>query len=177
MGFIIIGGIVLVVIMVITSTQIKKNAALAFEQETVEKEDFYLEKPEGFLYPLNSDSGFPFEAYSKTFGDKGTRNIWRARIRLKTSEGLNLHKLVNEIKSGDEMFISEKKFDDVPEGQKGVIIRTEKTEDEADYKILRKILQNKNTKITYELKTTILEPYGEEFTDKACEMMRSFVVK
>ena len=177
MGFIIIGGIVLVIIMVITSTKIKKNAALAFDREMVEKEDFRLEKPEGFLYPLNSDSGFPFEAYSKTYGDKETRNIWRARIRLRTSEGLNLHKLVNEIKSSNENFISEKEFDDLPERQKGTIIRTEKTEDEIGYKILRKVLQNKNRKITYELKTTILEPYGEEFADRACEMMQSFVVK
>lgn len=176
MEILIIGGI-FVLIMVIVSTKIKKHAAAAFQPETVEKEDFIIEKAAGFLYPLRDEPDFPFEAYSKMYGERSTRNIWRARIRLRISDGLNFAKLIKEIKQGKEKFISQKNFDDIPADQRGTIIRTEKTEDEVDYKILRKIVQSKKQGKTYELKTTILEPYGEEFTDKACEMMESFEVK
>lgn len=78
--------------MVIVSTKIKRAAARAYDRETIDKEDFRLEKPNGFLYPLNSDSEFEFEAYSKNYGDKSTRNIWRARIRLRSSDGINVRK-------------------------------------------------------------------------------------
>ncbi|MGI8669436.1 MAG: hypothetical protein ACR2J3_06235 [Aridibacter sp.] len=177
MAYIVIIGIIIVIIMVITSTKIKKSAAAAFESEIVEKDDFRIEKAEGFLYPIREKPDFPFEAYSKLYGERSTRNIWQARIRLRISDGLNLQKLIKEIKKSDEKFISQKNFDDVPEGQKGTIIRTEKTENEVDYKVLRKIVQSKKQGKTYELKTTILEPFGGEYTNKACEMMESFEVK
>lgn len=177
MAYIVILGVIIVILMVITSTKIKKAAASAYEPEVVEKEDFRIEKSEGFLYPLRDEPDFPFEAYSKLYGVRSTRNIWRARIRLRTSDGLNFQKLIKEIKSSDEKFISQKNFDDIPKDQRGTIIRTEKTEDEIDYKVLRKIIQSKKQSKTYELKTTILEPYGDEYTDKACEMMESFEVK
>ncbi len=176
MEILIIGG-VLVLIMIVVSTKIKKSAATAFEPEIVEEEDFIIEKASGFLYPLRDEPDFPFEAYSKFYGERSTRNIWRARIRLRISDGLNFQKLVKEIKSSGEKFISQKNFDDIPEDQRGTIIRTEKTENEIDYKILRKIVQSKKQSKTYELKTTILEPYGDEYTEKACEMMESFEVK
>jgi hypothetical protein len=170
---ILIIGVLLVAVMVYVSTKIKKAAAREFEPETVEKEDFRLEKPGGFLYPLNKENDFAYEAYSKTYGDKGTRNIWRARTRLRVSDGLNIRKLINEIKK-DEIDFSEKVLDDLPEGQIGSIVRTSKEDDDVDYRVLRKIVGNKSTNKTYELKTTILCPYEDEYTDDICEMMRSF---
>lgn len=177
MVYILVIGLLIVVAMVIISTKIKREAATAFEFEIVEKEDFRIEKAAGFLYPLREKPDFPFEAYSKTFGERGTRNIWRARVRLRISEGLYFQKIVKEIKSSDETFISQKNFDDIPEGQKGTILETEKIDDEINYKVLRKIVQCKSNSKTYELRTTILKPYSNEFTDKSCEMMKSFVIK
>ena len=174
---IIILGVLLVIVMVIVSTKVKKNAAKAFKPETVEKEDFRVEKPAGFLYPLNSESEFPYEAYSKTFGERATRNIWRARTRLRVSEGLNIRKLINEIKSGSETAFSEKVMDDLPEGQIGSIVRTDFENDDVEYKILRKIVGNKSTNKTYELKTTILRLFEDEYTDDICDMMRSFELR
>ena len=174
---IIILGVLLVAAMVYVSTKIKRSAAKAFESETVEKEDFRLEKPAGFLYPLNAETEFPYEAYSKTYGERGTRNIWRARTRLRVSDGLNVRKIINEIKSGTETSFSEKVMDDLPESQIGSIVRTQKEEDEVEYKLLRKIMGNKSTNKTYELRTTLLCPYEEEFVDDICEMMRSFELK
>ena len=177
MGFIVIGGILLVIAMVIVSTKIKKSAAEAFLLESIEKDDFKVEKPEGFLHPLRDVPEFPFEAYSKTYGDKGTRNIWRARVRLRIFEKTNLRNFVNEIKRGNENIDSEKQCKDLPANQSGLILRSHKTEDDIDYKILRKIIGLKSQSKIYELKTTILVPYEDEYTDKSCEMMQSFVVK
>ena len=51
MEILIIGG-VLVVIMVIISTQIKKAAASAFEREVIETDDFRIVKPSGLMNPI-----------------------------------------------------------------------------------------------------------------------------
>ncbi|NNE68192.1 MAG: hypothetical protein HKN33_16630 [Pyrinomonadaceae bacterium] len=174
---IIILGVLLVAVMVYVSTKIKRAAARAYEPETVEKEDFRVEKPAGFLYPLNAETEFPYEAYSKTYGERGTRNIWRARTRLRVSDGLNVRKIINEIKRSSETSFSEKVMDDLPENQIGSIIRTQKEENEVEYKLLRKIVGNKKTNKTYELRTTLLCPYEEEYVDDICEMMRSFELK
>ena len=176
MEILIIGGL-FVALMVYVSTKIKRSAAQAFEAEKIETDDFVIEKPDGFLHPLRDPPDYPFEAYSKTYGERSTRNIWRARTRLRISDGSNLKAHVQEIKKGEEKIESKKKLDDLPEGQVGVIVRSTKTDDEVDYKVLRKVIQNKPKNKIYELKTTIMEPYGEEFTEKACDFMRGFVVK
>ena len=51
--------------MVWASTRIKKNAAAAFDPETIENDEFVIQKPEGFLHNLNGDPKYLFEAYSK----------------------------------------------------------------------------------------------------------------
>ncbi len=174
---ILILGLLLVAAMVIVSMKIKRAAARAYEPETIEKEDFKIEKPAGFLYPLNSDSEFLFEAYSKQYGDKGTRNIWRARSRLRVSEGLNVRKIIGGLESHNETVISEKVLDDLPDWQVGSIVRSEKTEEEVKFKVFRKILGNKRSNKTYELRTTILCPFESELTETACELMNGFTLK
>lgn len=174
---ILILGLLLVAAMVIVSTRIKRAAARAYEPETIDKEDFTIRKPAGFLYPLDSDSGFAFEAYSKQYGDKSTRNIWRARSRLRVSDGLNIRKIINGLEAQNETIISEKALDDLPDWQVGSIVRTDKTEEGAEYKIFRKILANNRSNKTYELRTTILCPFDSELTETACELMSGFELK
>jgi len=60
-----IPGLLLVALMVYASTRIKKMAAEAYEAETIETDEFSIQKPEGFLHNLNGDPKFIFEAYSK----------------------------------------------------------------------------------------------------------------
>ncbi|MBK8466069.1 MAG: hypothetical protein IPL32_09570 [Chloracidobacterium sp.] len=60
-----IPGLLLVAFMVWASTRIKKNAAAAFDPETIETDEFSIQKPEGFLHNLNGDPKYIFEAYSK----------------------------------------------------------------------------------------------------------------
>jgi len=62
-----IPGLLLVAFMVWASTRIKKNAAAAFDAETIETDEFVIQKPEGFLHNLNGDPKFIFEAYSKEY--------------------------------------------------------------------------------------------------------------
>ena len=65
---ILILGIILVALMAWASTRIKKNAAAAFDAETVVEPAFTIEKPEGMLHVLNGNPDLAFEAYSKEFG-------------------------------------------------------------------------------------------------------------
>ena len=176
MVYILALGLLLVATMVIVSTKIKRAAAEAYEPETVDKEEFRVEKPAGFLYPLNAKTEFAYEAYSKTYGDRGTRNIWRARTRLRESEGLNVRRIIDEA-SKSESDLSEKRLEDLPKQQIGSILRSNKEDDEVFYRVFRKIIGDKKRNKTWELKTTVLGPFEEEYTEIVCEMMKSFEVK
>lgn len=96
MLFILIPGLILVALMVYASTRIKKIAASAFDAETIETDEFVIQKPEGFLHNLNGDPKYIFEAYSKEYSranDKlraGTTTITRI-------ETTTLEDVVNEM--------------------------------------------------------------------------------
>jgi hypothetical protein len=64
---ILIPGLLLVAFMAWASTRIKRNAAAAYAAETIETDEFVIQKPEGFLHNLNGDPRYVFEAYSKDF--------------------------------------------------------------------------------------------------------------
>ncbi|MCO6510446.1 MAG: hypothetical protein J5I65_06600 [Aridibacter famidurans] len=174
MEILIIGGIV-VIIMVIVSTRIKRSAAQAFEPETIETEEFSVEKPEGFLYPLREPPDFPFEAYSKLFGERSTRNIWRARARLRISEGLRLDEIVGEIAGSEAVTGSE--ISEGSEGRREARIESRRTEDETEYVVSRKIVESKRLGKTYELRATMLVPYDEEYSGRIEALLDSFEVK
>ena len=78
-----IPGLILVAFMVYASTRIKRVAAEAFEPETVETDDFTLDKPEGFLNVINRDPSLAFYAYSKDMGvgEAAEFRAGRAEIR------------------------------------------------------------------------------------------------
>jgi hypothetical protein len=79
---ILIVGVIFVALMVYVSTKIKKSAASAFEQELIEKEDFKLIKPEGFISPIDENSDFAFEAYTKEFGKNEADEFRQAQANL-----------------------------------------------------------------------------------------------
>jgi hypothetical protein len=70
-----IPGLILVGLMVYASTRIKRNAAQAFEQETIETAEYTLTKPAGMLQVINGDPGLAFEAYSKEIGTVGRKDF------------------------------------------------------------------------------------------------------
>jgi hypothetical protein len=97
-----IPGLALVALMVWASTRIKKNAAAAFDAETVETDEFTIRKPEGFLHVLNDESGLAFRSYSKEFGKIGDREVRRATIEIVLHSGIDLDRLKAKIQSNAE---------------------------------------------------------------------------
>src|SRR5262245_36415410 len=63
-----ITGMIRVALMVYASARIKKSAAMAYDEELIDTDEFSITKPEGFIIPTNGDGRFAFAAYSKEFG-------------------------------------------------------------------------------------------------------------
>lgn len=77
-----IPGLILVGLMIYASTRLKRATADAFDRETIETEEFYIQKPEGFLHNLHPDPEYVFEAYSKEFSrEHPDIRIGTARIK------------------------------------------------------------------------------------------------
>ncbi len=98
-----IPGLILVALMVYASTKIKKTTARAFEPETIETEDFIIEKPEGFLSVINGNLELEFEAYSREFGAGVAADIKQARVEIRLHKDLNLKEAVARIKKSDKI--------------------------------------------------------------------------
>lgn len=176
MEILIIGGIV-VLIMVFISTQIKKSAARAFEREVVEKKDFRIVKPEGFLYPIRDESDYAFEAFSKEYGARNERNTWKAQIYITVSEGLNFASVRKNAKGENAKVLSEKNFEDAKKGEKICLLETEKTDNEIEFNEFHKIVESKKQRKTYDLRIKVLKTYRNDFVNRADEAINSFQLK
>ena len=110
-----IPGLILVALMVYASTKIKRTAAAAFEPETIETDEFSIEKPDGFLNVLNRDPALELDMYSKEFGHEITSDKRQARVELrhyrvcKMSEAIAMIKERSTIKSDIAEVINERK--------------------------------------------------------------------
>ena len=149
MLIIVIIGVLIVALMVYTSTKIKKSAREAFEPEKFENDEFMLMKPDGFIIPFNRNSPYPFEAYSKDFGDDEAAK-------------LNQCWAVVNIKIGF---------------QKSSSTKSEKNEKDVLIHVFTKRLGNKAAKKTYELEISVLDDYREAFAEKIETMLSSFALK
>jgi hypothetical protein len=176
MEILIIGG-VLVVIMVIISTQIKKAAARAFEKEVIETEDFTIIKPAGLMNPIRNDSPYAFEAYSKEYGDKNERNIWRAQAYLTVDRNLNFTEASKKAKSETDKILSEEMVKDAPASQKIQLLEGEKIEDNVAFCLFYKIVESKKQRKTYSLRVKVLKAFQDEYLSRVEEMSRSFQLK
>ncbi len=97
-----IPGLILVALMAYASTRIKRSAARAFESETIETDEFVIQKPEGFLNVLNGDPKFAFESYSKPYGQEPAQEFRQCTAKLRIIENSGLAKVTADIKnSGD----------------------------------------------------------------------------
>jgi hypothetical protein len=146
---ILILGVILVALMAYVSTRIKKSAAQAFEREIVETEDFKIVKPEGFLNPINENSGYAFEAYTKDFDESDAAEHRKAVARIYKNPG-----------QSENLPAESEKI------EKGVAIQT-----------FRKVLKNNKSGAVYELEISVLKNYREQYLDKINEMLNSFSVK
>ena len=164
-------------IMVIISTQIKKSAARAFEQEIIETDDFSIIKPLSLMNPLRDVSEYAFEAYSKEYGEKKERNIWKAQVYLTVSKGLNFTQVSENAKSETDKILSEEVVKDAPAGQKIRLLEGEKMEDNASFYVFHKIVESKKQQKTYNLQVKILKAFQDEYLGRVEEMSNSFCLK
>lgn len=177
MEILIIGGIV-VLIMVFVSTQIKKSAAQAFDREIIETADFSIVKPEGFMSPLRESSNFLFEAYSKDFGDRDERNVWKAQAYLSVLEDTNFAAACEAAKLQAGEILSEKTSEDASGDEKSCLIESEKTDEEdANFYELRKIVESRSQHKICELRISVLKAFRDEYSDKTSELLNSFHFK
>jgi hypothetical protein len=95
-----IPGLILVALMVYASTRIKKTAAAAYEAETIESDEFVIQKPEGFLHNLNGDPKYIFEAYSKEFS-KANEKLRAGTAAITRIENANIETIGNELAQKD----------------------------------------------------------------------------
>ena len=134
-----IPGLILVALMVYASTKIKRSTAKAFEAETVETEDFVVNKPDGFLHVLNGDPQYAFEAYSREFGGPGAENVRRANVTLTVVPGSTVKEQSERRKSTGNQVI-----DDISEiigDTKYRLIETRSTVNDVEYRNLFKIAE------------------------------------
>lgn len=174
---ILIVGVLLVAAMIFVSTKIKKSAADAFEREIIERENFKLVKPKGFISPLNENSEFAFEAYTKEFGKNDADEFRQAWVNLVVTSDLNFPAAIESIRKADGKILSEKLSPDAPDGQKICLIESEKIDKEVKVKKFYKIVESSKHREIYQLRISVLDAYKEIYSSEIREMLDSFVVK
>lgn len=101
-----IPGLLLVAFMVWASTRIKKTAAAAFDEETIETDEFIIQKPEGFLHNLNGDPKYIFEAYSKEYS-KANDKLRAGTATIAKIENSSLDKVEDDLVQEGNVFDNE----------------------------------------------------------------------
>ncbi len=170
MEILIIGGIV-VALMIYTSTRIKRNAAAAFAEETIETDDFSLVKPEGFLAPVENEGFLAFYAYSKDYGEEGKAEKSRqGLIKLKILAGRSSAEIAKDIKARFDKTLREEKA-----GADTILLEGARTEDEVETLYYHKLVARDER--IFDLEMAILGDYRENFEEKPEKLLASFHVK
>ena len=170
---ILIVGVILVALMVYVSTKIKKSAASAFEREIIEKENFRLVKPDGFISPIDENSDFAFEAYTKEFGKNDADEFRQAQANLVVIYDLSFEAIIDHIRKADGKVLSE----EISEEQGICMIENEKVQENVTVMMFHKIIESKKHHKIYHLQISVLDAYREIYAGKIDEMLESFVVK
>lgn len=170
-------GALVVALMVYISTRVKRSAAEAFEPETVEREDFTINKPEGFMTPIQSKPEFAFEAYSRDFGEKKARNVWQARALLTVADAQSTFadECARAKNSADK--IASEKISENDAGERICLLETERIEDDVRTIDFRKIVESRSRQKIYNLRVLVLPPFRADYIERVDEMMNSFHLK
>ncbi len=92
--------------MVYASTKIKKTAAMAYDEEQFENDQFTILKPEGFIIPVEFERNGLFEAYTKDFGVDEGGDIRKASAVVRFHPDTTCERLGNEV-GGIEVGVGE----------------------------------------------------------------------
>lgn len=169
----VIPGLILVALMVWASTRIKKNAAAAFDAETVETEEFVIEKPEGFLHVLNDDSGLAFRAYSKEFGTVGKKDVRKADIEIEIHREAALEAIREGVISASDSIENEQPYLDG--GERSTIIAAKRIIDGGEFDVLTKLITRGSD--VYEATARSLTEHSEEYLPKLEQAIERLRVK
>lgn len=173
MLFILIPGLLLVGLMVWASTRIKRTAAEAFEAETIETDDFVIQKPEGFLNKINRDDQFAFEAYSKEFGVDEAADFRQGSINLTIRDREMIADAVARIKA-DDVKITED-LTEVIGSRRYQVIDATRVVSGIEFHVTYKVGE-KSGKV-YNLEAVRLGETSDEFSRKLDLMVASFELK
>ena len=168
-----IPGLILVVLMAYASTKIKKNAARAYEQETIETPEFSIVKPEGFICPVDYNEGLIFAAYSKEYGRDQTDGVRQASAEIRKFDDAIFDEICERAKIGAVRIVSENTG--ILNGAKSCVIAIERIDGEITLDAIHKIVEGVGK--TYEFTITVLPEYKEDYSRKIDEMLDSFILK
>jgi hypothetical protein len=161
-----IPGLILVALMVWVSTKIKKRAAEAFEPETIETENYTLQKPDGFLHVIDSPD-HDFEAYSKEF-DEGDFRLRRSKIEVDVLRDTNLEA------AGDDIRANAIGASLTGDGST-CHLECEETANENEFRVFYKLVDTPRG--IYRLRFAVLSRHADDYLDKIDHTLESFTIK
>jgi len=168
-----IPGLILVALMVYASTRIKRTAAAAFEAETVETDEFIMQKPAGFLHVIGGDAKYAFETYSKDFGASGADDTRRATATLRIDRDRTVDHVL-----ADRMPKEATVIDDITEIIDEVryrVVETEWSENEIEFSGIHKLAEHGGK--VYDLEARMLRDTTGETAAGIETIVDSFRVK
>ena len=168
---ILIIGILLVALMVWASTRIKRNAAAAFDAETVETDRFTLQKPDGWLSKVEPREPYLFEGYSKDFGEEPNQGIRLGTAVIEESHG-ETDDLARDRTAGAAI------TDDIREvvgGKRYRVVQLTRSGGEVDEIEWLKFATDNGS--VYTLRVTALAETTDEFRRNIESMVDSFEIK
>lgn len=162
-------GLILVALMIYASTRIKKSAARAYEPETIETDDFIIDKPAGFLTVIGGDPRYAFESYSRDFGGEDAPEFRKATAKITIFNSLE-----DAAKDrGDDHIIS-----DISEkigGRSYRVTEARRRIGDVGFKVFRKS-SNKDDRII-RLEIVVIDEPTDEFLRNIETMLLGFEVK
>ncbi len=170
---ILIPGLILVALMVYASTKIKKNAARAYERETIETPEFSIVKPEGFICPVDHDEKLVFAAYSKEYGRDEADTVRQASAEIRVFEDENFDEICERAKIDTVKVISEDVG--ILNGSKCCTIHAEA--------IGKGVALNRTHKIVagdgkiYDLMISVLPEHSGDYSVNVDELLDSFTLR
>ena len=166
-----------IALLLFVSSRIRRAANDAYEPEQIERENFTIFKPEGYLNPVDWTAAIPFVAYSRELGERSAGRLRKSNAKLEVSDGLNFDKLRKEFKTDAQIFVSTVFDENAPDGQRICLVETKKKEaSEITTVFFNKIVESRPNKKTFNLEISILEDHRDEFEERINLMLDSFKV-
>ena len=165
-----------IALLLFISSKIRNAADAAYQPEKIERENFQIFKPEGYLNPVEWTESVPFEAYTRELGERKAGRLRKSLVKLTAADGLNFDSLRKEIKKDAPEFVSTVFDENAPDGQKICLVETKKEDNEIVTVFFNKLVESRAQKKTFNLEISILENYRDEFEERIDQMLDSFKV-